>query len=162
MKAITCFSIILAASMCFGSCNAKPGSKARAASKAAVQSRARSAKAKSQAHSSLVKEINQAEFRKLFVSAKPERPAVVDFYADWCGPCKMIAPHLETLAKEMEGKVDFYRMNTDNNQELARELQVEAIPYLRFITANGEHSSDMGYKELDELRATIKSKFGLE
>ena len=64
---------------------------------------------------------------------KGELPAVIDFYADWCGPCKMVAPVLEELSKEYEGKVNIYKVNTENEQELASAFGITSIPSILFI-----------------------------
>ena len=61
------------------------------------------------------------------------RPAVIDFYADWCGPCRKLGPELEKLAKEYAGKVDFFRVNVDENKEWATRYGVESIPYLLWV-----------------------------
>lgn len=60
-------------------------------------------------------------------------PAIIDFYADWCGPCKMVAPVLEDLAKEYDGKVDIYKVNTEEQQELAMAFGISSIPSILFI-----------------------------
>lgn len=65
-------------------------------------------------------------------------PAIIDFYADWCGPCKMVAPILEELSKEYEGKLLIYKVNTDIEQELSAVFGIQSIPTLLFIDANGE------------------------
>jgi thioredoxin 1 len=65
-----------------------------------------------------------------------ELPAIVDFYADWCGPCKMVAPILEKLASEYQGKIDVYKVNTD--QELATAFGIMTIPSLMFIPKQGQ------------------------
>ena len=62
-----------------------------------------------------------------------DKPAIVDFYADWCGPCKMIAPILEELATEYEGKIIIYRINTDKERELSMAFGIRSIPSLLFI-----------------------------
>jgi thioredoxin 1 len=67
-----------------------------------------------------------------------ELPAIIDFYADWCGPCKMVAPLLEDLAVEYEGKVAVYKVNTDTEQELSAVFGIQSIPSILFIDANGE------------------------
>ena len=59
-----------------------------------------------------------------------QKPVIVDFYADWCGPCKMIAPVLEQLAREQEGEVLFYKINVDNDSPIASRFQVQSIPTL--------------------------------
>lgn len=66
-----------------------------------------------------------------------ELPSVIDFYADWCGPCKMVAPVLEELAKEYEGKVNIYKINTEKEQELAAMFGIRSIPTILFIPKEG-------------------------
>ena len=61
------------------------------------------------------------------------RPCIIDFYADWCGPCKMVAPVLEELAAEYDGKINIYKINTEQEQELASAFGVSSIPSLLFI-----------------------------
>lgn len=63
-------------------------------------------------------------------------PAIIDFYADWCGPCKMVAPVLVELAKEYEGKVDIYKVNTEEQQELAAAFGIRSIPSILFCPAD--------------------------
>jgi thioredoxin len=67
-----------------------------------------------------------------------ELPAIIDFYADWCGPCKMVAPILEELSKEYEGRLLIYKVNTDIEQELASVFGIQSIPTILFIDAEGE------------------------
>jgi len=67
-----------------------------------------------------------------------ELPAVIDFYADWCGPCKIIAPIMEELAEEYQGKVNFYKIDTEDQQELAAAFGISSIPSLLFIPMNGK------------------------
>ncbi|PLX26873.1 MAG: thioredoxin [Ignavibacteria bacterium] len=62
-----------------------------------------------------------------------ELPAIIDFYADWCGPCKMVAPILEELAEEYKGKVDIYKVDTEAEQELAAVFGIRSIPSILFI-----------------------------
>src|SRR5437016_9244168 len=59
---------------------------------------------------------------------RSEVPVFVDFYADWCGPCNMIAPTIEALSEEYEGKVKFVKINVDNNQQLAMKYDIMSIP----------------------------------
>lgn len=66
------------------------------------------------------------------------RPAIIDFYADWCGPCKMVAPILEKVAAEYDGKLDVYKVDTDKEQELAGAFGIQSIPSLLFIPASGQ------------------------
>ncbi len=62
-----------------------------------------------------------------------ELPCVIDFYADWCGPCKMVAPIMDELSKEYAGKVNFYKVNTDEEQELAGAFGIQSIPSILFV-----------------------------
>ncbi|OLD77121.1 MAG: thioredoxin [Ignavibacteria bacterium 13_1_40CM_2_61_4] len=73
-----------------------------------------------------VVQLNEKDFEKEIL--KSELPALVDFYADWCGPCRMVSPVLESLSKEYDGKVKFVKINTDENQELAMKLGIMSIP----------------------------------
>jgi thioredoxin 1 len=71
-------------------------------------------------------------------------PAIVDFYADWCQPCKMVAPVLEDLAAEYAGKIMVYKVNTENEQELASVFGIQSIPTLLFIPKEGQPQAAMG------------------
>jgi thioredoxin 1 len=70
--------------------------------------------------------------------------AIVDFYADWCGPCKYVAPFLEELAQEYGTKIKIYKVNTDNNRAVARAFQITDIPTFLFITADGQMKKKVG------------------
>ena len=71
-------------------------------------------------------------------------PAIIDFYADWCGPCKMVAPVLEELSKEYEGKIVIYKVNTDVERELSTVFGIQSIPSILFIDAQGEPTMQPG------------------
>jgi len=73
-------------------------------------------------------ESNPGEFKYL-----GDKPALIDFYADWCGPCKAIAPVLEELAKEYDGEIYIYKINTEEEQELAALFGIRSIPSLLFV-----------------------------
>ncbi len=72
------------------------------------------------------------------------RPAIIDFYADWCGPCKMVAPILEELSKEYDGKVDIYKVDTEAERELAGAFGIQSIPSILFIPIEGQPQMAMG------------------
>lgn len=75
---------------------------------------------------------------------KGERPCVIDFYATWCGPCKRVAPIIDKLAKEYNGKVDFYKVDTDQNQKLSMILQIRNIPTVFFMKAGAQPERTVG------------------
>lgn len=68
---------------------------------------------------------------------KGEKPLVIDFYADWCGPCKMVAPVLEELAKEYDDDITIYKVDTEVEQELSGVFQIKSIPTFLFIPMDG-------------------------
>jgi thioredoxin 1 len=70
--------------------------------------------------------VNETDFDSAVLQSHV--PVFVDFYADWCGPCNMIAPTIEALSEEYEGKVKFVKINVDNNQELAMKYDIMSIP----------------------------------
>jgi thioredoxin len=66
------------------------------------------------------------------------KPAIIDFYADWCGPCKIAGPILEEIGVEYAGKIDVYKINTDQERELAQVFGITGIPAFLYIPANGK------------------------
>ena len=82
---------------------------------------------------------------------------IVDFYADWCGPCKMIAPTLEKLSKEFEGKVKIFKINVDENQVIASEFGIRSIPTLIAFKEGKKVDIKMGAVPETQLKAWINS-----
>ncbi|MBN2891564.1 MAG: thioredoxin [Bacteroidales bacterium] len=74
-------------------------------------------------------------------------PCIVDFYADWCGPCKMVAPIMDELAEEYKGKVAFYKVDVDNEGEVANVFGIQSIPSVLFVPASGEPQMSVGAME---------------
>ncbi len=85
-------------------------------------------------------------------------PAIIDFYADWCGPCKMVAPILEELSKEYEGRIVIYKINTDVEQELSAVFGIQSIPTMLFIEADGEPMMQPGALPKHVLKKVIEEK----
>lgn len=71
-------------------------------------------------------------------------PCIIDFYADWCGPCKSVAPILEELSKEYEGKINIYKVDTDKQQELAAVFGIQSIPSILFCPMNEPPQTAVG------------------
>lgn len=79
-----------------------------------------------------------------------EIPALIDFYADWCGPCRKAAPVLEELAKEYEGKIHIYKIDTQKEQELASVFGIQSIPAFLFVPKDGKPTMSNGIAQTHE------------
>ena len=139
-------SILLATLALMASCNAKETVK---------QSTSETTKA--------VVEINQQEFAEKISDyttgtwqMKNDKPVVVDFNATWCGPCRRLAPVLEELAVEYEGKVEFYSIDVDKNKPLAQAFQVRSIPMLLLCPVEGEPQAIVGLYPKEEIVKAIE------
>lgn len=97
-------------------------------------------------------ETNPSEWRFL-----GDKPAVIDFYASWCGPCKMLAPVLEELADEYAGQVDIYKVNVEDEEELASLFGIRSVPSLLFIPLDGEPQMAQGALPKTSLKNAIDS-----
>jgi len=90
------------------------------------------------------------------------RPAIIDFYADWCGPCKMVAPILEELSKEYDGKIDIYKVDTESEQELASVFGIRSIPSLLFIPKDAQPQMAQGALPKESFKQAFKEVLGVE
>jgi thioredoxin 1 len=90
-----------------------------------------------------------------------ELPCIIDFYADWCGPCKMVAPILEELSHEYEGKIKVYKIDTEKEQELASMFGIRSIPSLLFIPKEGQPQMAMGALPKEAFKEAINSVLGV-
>ncbi len=85
------------------------------------------------------------------------RPALIDFYAGWCGPCKMLAPVLEELSDEYAGRVDIYKVDVEQEEELAALFRVRSIPTLVYIPMNGQIRVTQGAVGKPQLKEAIEN-----
>lgn len=85
-----------------------------------------------------------------------DKPCIIDFYANWCGPCKMIAPILEDLAKEYDGQIYVYKVNTEEEQELAAAFGIRSIPSLLFCPMNGAPQMAQGALPKETFKKAIQ------
>ena len=85
-------------------------------------------------------------------------PAIIDFYADWCGPCKMVAPILEELSDEYAGKINIYKVDTEKEQELSSVFGIRSIPSILFIPKDGQPMMQPGALPKDSLVQVIENE----
>jgi len=91
-----------------------------------------------------------------------DTPALIDFYADWCGPCKTVAPILDELAEEYGDKLSIYKIDTEAEQELAGVFGIKSIPSLLFVPKEGQPQMAMGALPKDTFEKAIKDVLGVE
>ncbi len=84
-----------------------------------------------------------------------ELPCIIDFYADWCQPCKIVAPILEELSKEYEGKINIYKVDTEQEVELAGAFGIRSIPSLLFVPKDGQPQMAMGALPKESFKQAI-------
>ena len=114
----------------------------------------------------VVNQMNTEMFKKLVYnySKNPKtwvfegnQPIIIDFYADWCRPCKMVSPIMEELATQYKGKVTFYRINIDEEKELAQTFNIQSIPALLYIPVKGQPQMSVGLSSKDGYIQQIQS-----
>lgn len=84
-----------------------------------------------------------------------DRPSIIDFYADWCRPCKIISPYLEELAKEYGDEIYIYKIDVDKEQDLARAFGIQSIPTLLFVPQKENPQIHSGMMSKEDLRTVI-------
>jgi thioredoxin 1 len=102
-----------------------------------------------------IKHATDTTFEELVL--KSERPVVVDFWATWCGPCRMVAPELEKLAEKYEGTVDVVKVDVDANPALSQAFNILSIPTIAFFQPGKQPMGVAGFKPLEQLEV----QFGL-
>jgi thioredoxin len=116
------------------------------------------------AKSGNVRQLNKKEFKQKIYdytfsqewNYKGDKPAVIDFYADWCQPCKVVAPMLNQLSEEYEGRVDFYKVNTEKDPAVAKAFGITNIPTILFIPMEGRPVSIKGAKPKIVLKRNVE------
>ncbi len=91
-----------------------------------------------------------------------EKPCIIDFYADWCAPCKIVSPVLEELAEDFDGKIDVFKVNTEEEQELASAFGIRSIPSFLFVPSEGQPQMAMGALPKETFVKAFKDVLGVE
>ena len=102
-----------------------------------------------------IRHVTDENFEELVL--KSERPTVVDFWAVWCGPCKMVAPEMEKLAAKYDGKVDVVKVDVDANPRLSQAFNIMSIPTIAFFKPGSTPQGVVGFRPLEQLEV----QFGL-
>ena len=138
--------------MVFSSCNSVDGSK--------------NVNATTEIKGGVVNQINTEMFKNLIYNYQKNPnewayegnfPCIIDFYADWCRPCKMVAPIMEELATKYKGKIVFYKVNTDQERELAQTFNIQSIPALLYVPIDGKPQMAVGLFGREEYIRQIES-----
>ena len=93
------------------------------------------------------------------IELKSSVPVIVDFYATWCGPCRMLAPELKALQKEYKDKLVVYKVDVDREPKMARFFGIKAMPTIYFIPTNGKATYAQGYMTKDQLKEIVDQFF---
>lgn len=96
---------------------------------------------------------------KQSIVLKTQQPVILDFYATWCRPCKMLAPELIQIQKDYKGKVLVYKIDIDQEPELASVFGIQSVPTIFFIKTDGQYDGVLGYRTYNELKQVIDSFF---
>lgn len=92
-----------------------------------------------------------------------DKPTIVDFYADWCGPCKMLAPIFEELSREYEGEINFYKVDTEAEQEISAMFGIRSIPTIMFMQPDGKEPQVInGVLPKPKMKEVIEQVFGVK
>ena len=102
-----------------------------------------------------IKVVTDATFEEMVL--KNERPVVVDFWATWCGPCKMVAPEMEKIAAKYDGQVDVVKVDVDANPGLSRAFNIMSIPTIAFFKPGAQPQGVVGFRPMEQLEV----QFGL-
>ena len=98
-----------------------------------------------------IKNVKSADDLKLI----GDKPVVIDFYAPWCGPCKMLEPIFEEVSEEYKGKVDFYKVDIDEEMEIDIELGFRSVPMMLYIPTEGKPNLEVGAPNKDQLKYLV-------
>lgn len=100
-------------------------------------------------------EIEEAKFDEAVLKA--DKPVMVDFWAPWCGPCRMVAPVVEELAEDFDGKVEFVKVNVDDSPKIAGKYGIMSIPTLMIFKSGEPVDTIIGFRPKEELQKSLET-----
>lgn len=160
MKKSIFLTALVLAFITFSSCTGKS-----AANQTATENTADSVKPAEAPQGGGTMHLTQAEFLTKVANYKEDpknwkylgdKPAIIDFYATWCGPCKQVAPLLEQLSQEYAGQIHVYKVDVDKEPELAQQFGIQSIPTIWFVPMKGDPQVTKGAMSKEELKAHIE------
>lgn len=101
----------------------------------------------------MIKDLNYDEYEKII---EGDKPIFIDFFANWCGPCMMLSPLVEKLAEKYSDKIDFYRVDVDDEEDLAYEFKISSIPLIVIIKDKKIVDKSLGYISENQLEEFVK------
>ena len=125
---------------------------------ACAQDKAEESKVKHLTYNEFLKKVWDFEKDPNTFNYKGKLPAIVDFYADWCGPCRRVAPIMEKLAEEYDGKLLVYKINVDQEKGLSTAFQVKSIPTVLFIPMEGQPLMQVGALPEEGYRKVVEEQ----
>lgn len=160
MKTIIKTILVLAAFVAGTTINAAAADGKKASKKESTEKVAKSESSKEEGK---IVHLTKAEFDKRVCNTNNgqwkyigDKPCVIDFYATWCGPCKMISPYLERIAEKYKGQLYVYKIDVDKERELASMFGAYSIPLLIFVPQTGEPSSQRGALAEEDLENAVR------
>jgi thioredoxin len=110
--------------------------------------------------SAFVQDITDADFQKMVIEASKTKPVFIDFWAEWCTPCKAFSPIVDAVAEEMSDKMTFFKMDTDANPNVAMNLDIMAIPTFMIFKDGAVAFRDAGFRSKDDLKEVLHGILG--
>jgi thioredoxin len=110
--------------------------------------------------SAFVQDITDADFQKMVIEASKTKPVFIDFWAEWCTPCKAFSPIVDDIASEMSDQMTFFKMDTDANPNVAMNMDVMAIPTFMVFKDGALAFRDAGFRSRDDLKELLNGILG--
>lgn len=104
----------------------------------------------------MIKEINDRDFKEEVIKSSDSKPVVVDFWASWCGPCRMLSPVMDQIESEMNGKVKFTKVNVDENPDVSDKFMIASIPTVMIFKSGTPVKTLVGFRPKEAIKSEIQ------